>query len=87
MARQAEIERGKSILGRLGKNGLHNENIQKKHDENSPDNDANQARNNLIRRIREMKFFSLDETDYKLVRADWLKYICWEPCISDFVKR
>jgi len=34
-----------------------------------------------------MKFFSLDETDYKLKKADWLRYVCWQPTISEEVKR
>lgn len=34
-----------------------------------------------------MKFFSLDETDYKLLKADWLPYICWEPIVNQCIKR
>lgn len=34
-----------------------------------------------------MKFFSLDETEYKLQRADWLRYVCWQPTISEVLKR
>jgi len=33
-----------------------------------------------------MKFFSLDETEFKLTRADWLRFVCWQPEVSDFVK-
>lgn len=51
------------------------------------DEQNDHTRANLIRRIKEMKFFSLDETDYKLKKADWLKYVCWLPSISDEVKR
>ena len=60
MAKQAEIERGKSILGQLGKDQKSGEEVK------SSDPGADQARTNLIRRIKEMKFFSLDETEYKL---------------------
>lgn len=34
-----------------------------------------------------MKFFSLDETEYKLQQADWLRYVCWQPCVSEVLKR
>lgn len=34
-----------------------------------------------------MKFFSLDETEYKLQRADWLRYVCWQPAVSETLKR
>lgn len=87
MARQFEIERSKSILGRLGKNGFQVENSMAKKSNSKEQDEQDHARNNLIRRIKEMKIFSLDETDYKLVKADWLPYVCWQPSISDFVKK
>lgn len=34
-----------------------------------------------------MNFFSLDVTEYKLKKADWLQYVCWKPTISDVVMR
>jgi len=34
-----------------------------------------------------MNFFTLDVTEYKLKKADWLRYVCWEPYISEVVKR
>jgi hypothetical protein len=34
-----------------------------------------------------MKFFSLDETDYKLQKADWLDYVCWQAEVGSEVKR
>jgi hypothetical protein len=89
MARQAEIERGKGILGRLGKDQAQGEGTKGKgtKDGASAGEKGDHARANLIRRIREMKFFSLDETDYKLKRADWLQYVCWQPSVSAEVKR
>lgn len=81
MAKQAEIERGKSILGQLGKDQKSGEGAK------STDPGVDQARTNLIRRIKEMKFFSLDETDYKLQKADWLDYVCWQPAVDSEVKK
>jgi hypothetical protein len=40
-----------------------------------------------VRRIKELKFFSLDETSFSLKKADWLQYICWFPMISEFLVR
>lgn len=34
-----------------------------------------------------MNFFSLDVTEYKLKKADWLEYVCWQPTISEVVMR
>ena len=87
MAKQSEMERSKSILGRLGKNGFQAENTAGKKSKSKEEDEQDHARINLIRRIKEMKIFSLDETDFKLVKADWLHYICWQPCISDYVKK
>jgi len=42
---------------------------------------------NLVRRIKEMEFFTLDETQCKLKRADWLQHVCWLPAVDDVVKR
>jgi len=42
---------------------------------------------NLVRRIKEMEFFTLDETQCKLKRADWLQHVCWLPAVDDAVKR
>jgi len=41
------------------------------------------ARNNLIRRVKDMRFFSLDPTQCKLKNADWLNYVCWLPNVSE----
>lgn len=75
MAKQSEIERNKSILGKLGKESNHE--AKPKAKEEAEDTHTDHARQNLIRRIKEMKIFSLEETNYKLKRADWLKYVCW----------
>lgn len=34
-----------------------------------------------------MNFFSLDESTYKVKKADWLKYVCWNPTVPDILKR
>jgi len=89
MARQAEIERSKGILGRLGKDQHQAEGSKAKAAKAEPQGEASNdhARTNLIRRIKEMKFFSLDETDHKLKQADWLQYVCWQPAVGEEVKR
>ena len=88
MAKQAEIERNKSILGKIGKDQNQTDNQPKGGKTGSGTNDEDDfAKANLIRRIKEMKFFSLDETDYKLKKSDWLQYVCWLPNVSDTVKR
>jgi hypothetical protein len=88
MAKQAEIERNKSILGKIGKDQNSNDNLPQGETTGARTNDEDDfAKANLIRRIKEMKFFSLDETDYKLKKSDWLQYVCWLPNVSDTVKR
>ena len=89
MERQSKTERSKSILGKLSKDSHQNDNSKAARGANQEANEANvdHARANLIRRIKEMKFFSLEETDYQLKKADWLQYVCWQANISDFVKR
>lgn len=34
-----------------------------------------------------MRFFSLNETEYQLRKADWLKFVCWEPLVSEILQR
>lgn len=86
MAKQAEVERNKSILGKIGKDQNSTETKGSKAGSGAGDED-DFSKANLIRRIKEMKFFSLDETDYKLKKSDWLQYVCWLPNVSDTVKR
>lgn len=40
----------------------------------------------MIRRIKEMRFFSLDDTQYQLKRADWLRFVCWQPAVAEILK-
>lgn len=88
MARQAEIERSKSILGSLGKESTQSESAAAKAGKLDSNGDLGDlSKVNLVRRIKEMKFFSLDETAYKLRRADWLHLVCWQPAVSESVKR
>jgi hypothetical protein len=55
--------------------------------ENSDGQKEDIARENLIKRIKEMKFFSLEITEYKVKKADWLKYVCWNPTVPDIIKK
>lgn len=88
IAKQAEIERNKSILGKIGKDQPQAESSQGGQGSGSgEDKSEDIARTNLIRRIKEMRFFSLNETDYSLKRADWLKYVCWEPCVPEIIQK
>lgn len=41
----------------------------------------------MIRKIKTIEFFSLNETPVKIRRADWLEYVCWEPNVSTFVQK
>ena len=86
MAKQAEVEGKKSILGRLGSDRVE---TKGKDNENLSTQEAAEdlARQNLLRRIKEMRLFTLDEPDYKLKSADWLKYVCWQPHVHDEIKR
>ena len=34
-----------------------------------------------------MEFFTLDETQCKLKKADWLRYVCWQPAVDEVVQR
>ena len=34
-----------------------------------------------------MNFFSLDESTYKVKKADWLQYVCWSPSVPDILKK
>ena len=34
-----------------------------------------------------MSFFSLDESTYKVKKADWLQYVCWIPSVPDIIKK
>ena len=34
-----------------------------------------------------MNFFSLDESNFKVKKADWLQYVCWNPSIPDIQKK
>ena len=81
MAKHAETERKKSILGQISnKDQLQAEGEQgnsKKKADNGQAQAEDIARANLVRRIKEMEFFTLDETQCKLKRADWLPYVCW----------
>ena len=35
------------------------------------------TRHNLLRKLRQIEFFSLEESEVKMRRADWLEYVCW----------
>jgi hypothetical protein len=40
------------------------------------------TRHNLLRKLKQIEFFSLEESQIKMRRADWLDYICWQPVVS-----
>ena len=85
MARQAETERNKSILGQI-KDQPQGEGVAMR--ANGADGQKEDvARENLKRRIKEMNFFSLDVSTYKVKKADWLQYVCWNPVVSDLIKK
>lgn len=45
------------------------------------------ARLNLIKKIRTVEFFSLEEIKTKLRNADWLDYVCFSPNVPEVIKQ
>jgi hypothetical protein len=45
------------------------------------------SRQSMIRRLRTIEFFTLDENSQKLRKADWLEYVVFDPYICDSVVR
>ena len=45
------------------------------------------AKQSLRRKIQTIEFFSLNEYNTKLRKADWLEYVCFEPTVSDTIMR
>jgi len=41
----------------------------------------------LIRKIKTIEFFTLNELKLKLRHADWLEYVCFEPSVSEYQKK
>jgi|DEB0MinimDraft_10_1074344.scaffolds.fasta_scaffold477433_1 hypothetical protein len=39
-------------------------------------------RHNLLRKLRQIEFFTMEESEERLRRADWLEYVCWQPHVS-----
>lgn len=90
MAAQAATERKKSILGQIqtGKDQTGDGSSSAKKDADGPGGPSGDvARANLISRMKELAFFSLEESECKLKRADWLPYVCWQPAVAEVVKR
>ena len=88
MARQSEVERKKSILGQFRKEANTGEKESGKlesYKTGDPGEDI--AKENLIGRIKELKFFTLDTTETVLKEADWLPYICWNAQVSELLSR
>ena len=82
MARQAEIERKKSILGQIKSDQPQGEGVTVRAGAAQKED---VARENLKRRIKEMNFFSLEESNFKVKKADWLEYVCWIPTVQDIL--
>ena len=85
MAHYSVKQRENSLLGALnvGKTGQQDMSLK-----DLTENDLNKEqflRHNLIRKLRTIEFFRLDETPVHVRRADWLDYICWTPATSDHV--
>lgn len=40
------------------------------------------TRHNLLRKLRQIEFFTLEESEVRMRKADWLEYVCWQPAIS-----
>lgn len=82
MAKQSIAQRNSSILGALnvGKTGQTDSSL-KELTENELDKDQF-LRSNLLRKLRSIEFFSLNETHIHLRRADWFEYVCWTPVVQ-----
>jgi len=76
------VQRQKSILGALnvGKTGA-TESTLKELTENELNKDQF-LRYNLVRKLKTIEFFSLNESETRVRRADWLDLVCWNPNIS-----
>ena len=74
MSKFSESERNKSILGRI----------------NNSDN-LEQLKNSGInidkKKYENIEFFTVDETDYKLKKADWLDAVCFRANVPEYIKR
>ena len=81
MSHYSARQRTTSILGALnvGKTGATDSTV-KELTENELDKDQF-LRFNLIRKLRTIEFFSLNETGIHLRHADWTAYICWQPTV------
>ena len=49
--------------------------------------DKDFSEQNLLRKIKTIEFFSLNEVKVKMRHADWLEYVCFEPNISETIKQ
>ena len=77
LSRHCAEQRQTSLLNALnvGKTGQQDASLK-----DLTENELNKdqfIRHNLIRKLKTIEFFSLDETDVRLRRADWLEYVCW----------
>jgi hypothetical protein len=72
--------RRNSIIGTLSTNIEVHRHEQTVHASNSDAlSQEEYARQDLLKKIRGIEFFSLDETKVKLRQADWLEYVAFEP--------
>jgi hypothetical protein len=82
LSRHCAEQRQPSLLNALnvGKTGQQDASLK-----DLTENELNKdqfIRHNLIRKLKTIEFFSLDETDVRLRRADWLEYVCWQPSVN-----
>jgi hypothetical protein len=82
MARISAEQRSASLLNALnvGKTGSADLTLK-----DLTENELNKdefTRHNLIKKLKQIEFFSLEESAVKIRRADWLDYVCWQPTVS-----
>lgn len=82
MARLSAEQRSASLLNALnvGKTGSADLTLK-----DLTENDLNKdefIRHNLIKKLKQIEFFSLEESAVKMRKADWLDYVCWQPTVN-----
>ena len=87
MSKYSEKQRRNSIIGALG----YDAQIRKAEEENidnviKSESHEEFREQNLLRKIKTIEFFTLNELKQKLRHADWLDYVCFSPAISESQK-
>ena len=86
MSKFSEAERNKSIIGNIKGNRQPNKSNSVV-DKDQLIKDPTRLTLEQKAKKQNLDFFSLDETDYKLKKADWLDIVYFEPLIPEFTKR